>query len=432
MFLKTIGQALKRSSLRKRLLFTFFILVLFRVGAHVTTPGINADALQLLGSIGILQSLSLISGNAFKNFSLFALGVSPYISASILVQILQMDVIPILTEWSKQGESGRRHLNKVTRWLTLILAVFQGYGTITIMKAYSQYEILRAETWQVYAIVLLTICAGSLVLTWLAEQITDRGIGNGQTMMIVAGILATLPDFIQQMVTTYATSVKWDWASKPMWTLIGLTVAMVLVFGVFVWLTVFVHQAEYRIPIQYMNRSQLYGDSSYLPLKLNPSGVIPVIFASVLMTIPTFIQNIFHVKASWYLEAVTFFDMTRWRGMAVYGLFIILFAIAYAYIQIGPEKTKTQLAQSASYIVNVRPGDETERYFERLLWKLGLLGGIGLMIVACLPLALSKVLQTSMSFVLTGTSLLIVIAGALDVTNQLKGFVMKRHYEELL
>lgn len=431
MLIKTLWQALKQKPLRKRLYFTLFILILFRLGAHITTPGVDSSIIRELGSIGLLQSLSLISGNAFKNFSLFALGISPYISASIIIQILQLDVVPIFTEWSKQGEIGRRKLNKATRWLTLGLAVLQGYGVVMMVSGATGYSVVISDSWQVYALVLLGVCAGSMVITWLSEQITDRGVGNGQTMIIVAGILATLPDFIINIWKSYLMKIKWDITSEKTWQYIGIITGVVLVLAVLMFVIIYVHQAEFRIPIQYSNREQGYGDMSYLPLKLNPSGVIPVIFASVIMTAPSFVENMFNIRSQQYTHFASFFDMTRWRGIVVYALVIILFSLMYSFIQINPEKTATQLVQSGSYIVNVRPGEESERYFGRLLSRLGSLGGVFLAIVACLPLIVGKFTQTSIDFALTGTSLLIVIAGALDVCNQLNGFVMKRQYKDL-
>lgn len=430
MFIKTLWRALKQKPLRKRLYFTLFILILFRLGAHITTPGVDSSIVRELGSIGLLQSLSLISGNAFKNFSLFALGISPYISASIIIQILQLDVVPIFTEWGKQGEVGRRKLNKATRWLTLGLAILQGYGVVMMVSGATGYSVVISDSWQVYVLVLLGVCAGSMAITWLSEQITDRGIGNGQTMIIVAGILATLPDFIINIWQSYLAKI--DWSTSDNIRQYGLIIiGIVLVLAILMFVIIYVHQAEFRIPIQYSNREQGYGDMSYLPLKLNPSGVIPVIFASVIMTAPSFVENMFNIRSQQYTHFASFFDMTRWRGIVVYALVIILFSLMYSFIQINPEKTATQLVQSGSYIVNVRPGEETERYFGRLLSRLGSLGGVFLAIVACLPLIVGKFTQTSIDFALTGTSLLIVIAGALDVCNQLNGFVMKRQYKDL-
>ena len=290
MFFKLLKDALKVKNVRSKILFTIFILFVFRIGTHITVPGINAKSLEAVSNLPFLNMLSLVSGNALKNFSVFALGVSPYITASIIVQLLQMDILPKFVEWGKQGEVGRRKLNQATRYISLVLAFVQSIGITAGLNALSGAQLTTMTlNWQTYVLIGSILTTGSMIVTWLGEQITDKGYGNGTSMIIFAGIISSLPTTISEIYEDRFVNID---ASRISESIIFVSILVVAVLAI-VYFTTFVQQAEYKIPIQYTKRAQGAPSSSYLPLKLNPAGVIPVIFAGSITAIPTSIVQFF-------------------------------------------------------------------------------------------------------------------------------------------
>ena len=274
MFFKLLKDALKVKNVRNKILFTIFIIFVFRVGTHVTVPGINAESLKQLSDLPFLNMLNLVSGNAMNNFSIFSMGVSPYITASIIVQLLQMDIYPKFVEWGKQGEVGRRKLNQATRYITLVLAFVQSIGITASFNTLSSISLVKTPNVSTYLLIGTILTAGSIIVTWLGEQITDKGFGNGVSMIIFSGIIASIPKMFSTIYEDFFVNVRSGELTRSY-----IIVALLIVVGLaIVFFTTFVQQAEYQIPIQYTKLVQGAPTSSYLPLKVNPAGVIPVIF----------------------------------------------------------------------------------------------------------------------------------------------------------
>jgi preprotein translocase subunit SecY len=428
MFFKLLRDALKVKNVRSKILFTIFILFVFRVGTHITVPGVNAKSLEALSNLPFLNMLSLVSGNALKNFSVFALGVSPYITASIIVQLLQMDILPKFVEWGKQGEVGRRKLNQATRYISLVLAFVQSIGITAGLNALSGAQLTTMTlNWQAYVMIGSILTTGSMIVTWLGEQITDKGYGNGTSMIIFAGIISSLPTTISEIYEDRFVNIA---ASRITESIIFVLILVIAVLAI-VYFTTFVQQAEYKIPIQYTKRAQGAPSSSYLPLKLNPAGVIPVIFAGSITAIPTSIVQFFasqNQSYSWLTTLQEFFDYTSVKGMIVYALLIILFTFFYTFVQVNPEKTAENLQKSGAYIHGVRPGNGTEVYFSKLLKRLATVGALFLGFVALLPILAQNLLGLSSNISFLGTSLIIIIMTSLEGIKQLEGYLLKRKY----
>lgn len=428
MFFKLLKDALKVKNVRKKILFTIFILFVFRVGTHITVPGVNVKSLEALSNIPFLNMLSLVSGNAMRNFSVFALGVSPYITASIIVQLMQMDLVPKFVEWGKQGEVGRRKLNQATRYISLGLAFVQSIGITASFNALSGAKLTTMPlNWQTYLLIGAILTTGSVIVTWLGEQITDKGYGNGTSMIIFAGIISSLPDTIHDIYIDRFVNIE---SSRLVESALLVGVLIVAVLAI-VYFTTFVQQAEYKIPIQYTKRAQGAPSSSYLPLKLNPAGVIPVIFAGSITAIPTSLLQFFasqNKSVSWLSNIREYFDYSTVKGMAVYAVLIVLFTFFYSFVQVNPEKAAENLQKSGAYIHGVRPGKGTEEYFSKLLMRLATVGSLFLGFVALLPIFAQNVFGLTSKIAFLGTSLIIVIMTSIEGIKQLEGYLLKRKY----
>ncbi|WP_303975149.1 preprotein translocase subunit SecY [Streptococcus merionis] len=427
MFFKLLIEALKVKQVRSKILFTIFIILVFRIGTHITVPGVNAAALGALSELSFLNMLSLVSGNAMQNFSIFALGVSPYITASIVVQLLQMDIYPKFVEWGKQGEVGRRKLNQATRWISLFLAFAQSIGITGGFEALASAKLVPNPNWQTYLMIGTIMTAGSMIVVWLGEQISDKGYGNGVSMIIFAGIISSLPNMMHSIYEDKFVNISSD---RLMSSIIFVVILIFAVLAI-VMFTTFVQQAEYKIPIQYTKLAQGAPSSSYLPLKVNPAGVIPVIFASSITAVPSAVIQFFSARnqdITWLSKLGNLFVTTTPAGMLVYLLFIIVFTFFYTFVQVNPEKTAENLQKSAAYIHGVRPGRETEAYLSKLLKHLSLVGALFLGFVAILPILAQNAFGLSNAVALGGTSLLIIISTAIEGIKQLEGYLLKRKY----
>ncbi|TCD45400.1 preprotein translocase subunit SecY [Streptococcus sp. X16XC17] len=428
MFFKLLKDALKVKNVRKKILFTIFILFVFRIGTHITVPGVNAKSLEALSDVPFLNLLSLVSGNAMRNFSVFALGVSPYITASIIVQLLQMDILPKFVEWGKQGEVGRRKLNQATRYISLALAFVQSIGITAGFNALSGAKLTNMPlNWQTYVVIGAILTTGSMIVSWLGEQITDKGYGNGTSMIIFAGIISSLPDTIRDIYEDRFVNIDPSRMGESL-VFVGLLIVAILAI---VYFTTYVQQAEYKIPIQYTKRAQGAPSSSYLPLKLNPAGVIPVIFAGSITAIPTSIVQFLanqQKSVSWLTTLQEYFDYTTIKGMTVYAVLIILFTFFYTFVQVNPEKTAESLQKSGAYIHGVRPGNGTEKYFSKLLTRLATVGSLFLGFVALMPIIAQNLFGLSSNIAFLGTSLIIVIMTSIEGIKQLEGYLLKRKY----
>ena len=428
MFFKLLKEALKVKQVRSKILFTIFIVFVFRIGTSITVPWVNANSLNALSGLSFLNMLSLVSGNAMKNFSVFALGVSPYITASIVVQLLQMDLLPKFVEWGKQGEVGRRKLNQATRYIALVLAFVQSVGITAGFNALSGAKLLTVPlTPQVFLVIGAILTAGSMIVTWLGEQITDKGYGNGVSMIIFAGIVASIPDMIKGIYVDYFVNVPSDRLTSSLIFVAILIIAVLLI----VYFTTYVEQAKYKIPIQYTKVAQGAPSSSYLPLKINPAGVIPVIFASSITAAPAAILQF--VSASgldweWVKTAQELVSTSTPTGVALYALLIILFTFFYTFVQINPEKAAENLQKSGAYIHGVRPGKGTEEYMSKLLRRLATVGSIFLGVISILPIVAKDLFGLSEVVAFGGTSLLIIISTGIEGIKQLEGYLLKRKY----
>ena len=428
MFLKLLREALKVKQVRSKILFTIFIVFVFRIGTSITVPWVNANSLNALSGLSFLNMLSLVSANAMKNFSVFALGVSPYITASIVVQLLQMDLLPKFVEWGKQGEVGRRKLNQATRYIALVLAFVQSVGITAGFNALSGAKLLTVPlTPQVFLVIGGILTAGSMIVTWLGEQITDKGYGNGVSMIIFAGIVASIPDMIKGIYVDYFVNVP---SSRLTSSLIFVAILIIAVLLI-VYFTTYVEQAKYKIPIQYTKVAQGAPSSSYLPLKINPAGVIPVIFASSITAAPAAILQF--VSASglnweWVKTAQELVSTSTPTGVALYALLIILFTFFYTFVQINPEKAAENLQKSGAYIHGVRPGKGTEEYMSKLLRRLATVGSLFLGVISILPIVAKDLFGLSEVVAFGGTSLLIIISTGIEGIKQLEGYLLKRKY----
>ncbi|HJF53845.1 MAG TPA: preprotein translocase subunit SecY [Limosilactobacillus coleohominis] len=423
----TVKNAFKVKEIRSKILFTLFVLIVYRLGASITVPGVNADALAQISSTGLASILNTFSGGGLENYSVFAMGVSPYITAQIVVQLLQMDIVPKFVEWSKQGEVGRRKLNQATRWLTILLGFIQSIGITAGFNALSTIKLVNNPGVRTYLTIGLILTAGTMFATWLGDMITERGLGNGVSMLIFAGIVAQFPKGLQQL---------WDdqivgESGSALWAGIGFIAVVALCLLVIVAFVTWVQQAERRLPIQYTRRTTTSPKSSYLPLKINVSGVIPVIFAGSFISTPQTILMAFqrtHGGDSWYQIMTNIFNMQSGPGITLYTLLIIIFTFFYAFVQVNPEKLAENLQKQGSYISGVWPGKGTQTFVSHLLMRLSTVGSLFLGIISLIPLIASNVWNLSQSIGLGGTSLLIVVQIALDVNRQLNGLTMKREY----
>lgn len=423
--LTTLRNALKVKEIRKKILFTLLILFIYRLGAQITVPGVDAAALTKSSSL--VSLLDTVSGGSLSNYSLFSMGVSPFITAQIVIQLLQMDIVPKFVEWSKQGEVGRRKLNQATRWLTILLAFVQSIGITAGLNYLSGSALVENLSVQTYIVLGIILTGGTMLLTWLGDQITDKGIGNGVSMIIFAGIIARLPQGVYELFND--NIINATNSERPM-NIVWMVVLLVAVLFIVYWVT-FVQQANRKVPIQYTRRAASGGSESYLPLKVNVSGVIPVIFASSFIITPSTILMFFqenHSQDSWYQTLSNIFSMQTITGSIVYTVLIILFTFFYAFVQVNPEKLAENLQKQGAYIPSVWPGKETEKYFSGLLMRLSTVGSIFLGAVALLPQLAANIWGLPQSIGLGGTSLLIVVGVALETSRQLDGLMMKRQY----
>ncbi len=417
--------ALAVKEIRNKILFTLGVLIVFRLGTYITVPGINAQALSSVASSGLISILNTFSGGGLTNYSILAMGVSPYITAQIVVQLLQMDIVPRFVEWSKQGEVGRRKLNQVTRYLTIVLAFVQSIGITAGFNALSSLNLVTNPGIKTYISIGIILTGGTMFTTWLGDMITERGLGNGISMIIMAGILARIPTGIYQIYTEQFGS------ASQIWQPILYVVILILVILIIVTFVAYVQQANYKIPIQYTRRLAGASESSYLPLKVNVAGVIPVIFASSFIATPQTILLAFtanHSEDTWYQVMTNIFSTSTVAGMTLYTVLIVLFTFFYAFVQVNPEKLSENLQKQGSYIPSVWPGLETQKYVSRLLIRLSSVGSLFLGLVSLIPLVASAVWGLDESIGLGGTSLLIVVGVTLETMRQLEGMMMKREY----
>ena len=398
--------------LRARILFTLGVLFIFALGNSITIPGMNV----ITGDIGFLELFNAMSGGGLKQFSIFALGVMPYITASIIIQILQMDIIPYFKELKEMGEEGRRKIAKITRYSGLAIAFIQGFF-------YPMMFLGKTQEPMMYFKIAIILTAGTAFLLWLGDEITNKGIGNGVSLIIMAGIVNTLPSMFVtafQSLIPNANNEVLAWAKF----IIFILLYVFIVVGV-----IWVEQAERRIPIQYSNRSSSSygGQQTFLPLKLNSANVMPVIIASVIMGIPSilayFIKN---AKVISFLN--NYLSTSKPVGFVIYIILIIAFTYIYTFLTINPEELSKNLNKNGGYIPGIRPGTETKKYISKVLGRITFMGAFFIALLASIPTIFTALTGLPETIKLGGTSMLIAVGVLLETYKQLESSVASRNY----
>ena len=437
---KTLRNALGIADIRKRLIFTILMIVVVRVGCQIPTPGINAAFVQSwwANQTGTaFNFFNTITGNSFTTMSIFALSISPYITSSIIVQLLTI-AIPKLEEMQKEGEEGRKFINKLTRYLTIALALIQ---SVSMAIGFGSNYLLN-YTWYNVLLVALIMTAGSALLMWIGEQITDRGIGNGISIILLVNIISGLPT---DLMTMWNTFIKGK--NIALGLLIGLLiVALILFLIVFV---VYLQDGERRIPVQYAKRisgrKMLGGQSSHIPMKVNTAGVIPVIFASSLLSIPAIIASFAGVnytnptttgghiikalsQSSWCNPKEPIYSL----GLLLYLGLLIFFAYFYTSITFNPIEIADNMKKQGGFIPGIRPGRPTSDYLSTVLNRVVIIGALGLMIVAVIPIILTGLTGVGNSLCFFGTSLIIIVGVIIETLQQVESMMVVRNYKGFL
>jgi preprotein translocase subunit SecY len=436
---KTIKNALKTPDVRKRILYTLLLIVIFRLGCYITVPGVNSITLNeaMNSNNGIAGLIDIISGGAFSRFSVFAMSISPYITASIVIQLLAM-IIPSLERLTKEGgEEGRKKINRYTKILTLVLALVEAIG---VFVSYKSSGIFVNTNFATGAMVVIALVAGTSILMWLGDEITSKGIGNGISMIIFVGIISGLPSFVTTLWNLIMTDAGFSTTGLLM--AIGILIgAIILVAGV-----VFVQQAERRVPVQYskkvVGRKMVGAQNTHIPLKLAMAGVMPIIFASSFLTFPAMIIQIFvsdigsktGFLAGLYKFSIATSSSSVGIGYSianalVYLVLIMAFTFFYTYATFNPAEVSNNIKQNGGFIPGIRAGKPTTEYLSSIISKLTWFGGFFLAIIAILPMLLRF---TSLNIAFGGTSILIVVGVALETIQQLESQLVMRHYKGFL
>ena len=439
--MKKLVAIFKNKDIRDRILFTIMIFFVYRIGCNIIVPGVKLN--DSIGDTDLLSLMNLMGGGALQNFSVFALGVSPYITSSIIVELLSKDVLPALTELTKQGQTGRKKIEMTTRILTLILGAVQGYGIIVTMYNSGAITFTSSLNTWMYIKTIIIMMAGSMLVMWMADQITQKGIGNGVSMIIFAGIISSLPSQIYSATEYFFTSELLTEESRIVQGMLklGLYLATYVLIIVFV---TFIEKSIRKIPVQHSGTggalNAKVNNTSFLPIKINSAGVIPVIFAGSLMMAPavivsfivedytsnetiTNILNIFNQSA---LTEMPWFDGTKWYmpwGLIIYVLLTFAFSFFYSNLTINPENLAEDFQKQGSYIPGIRPGNETQRYVSKVLNRVTFIGATALTLIAAFPVVLTLLKVVPSSLALGGTGMIIVVGVALETAHQIDGLL---------
>lgn len=401
----------KNKEIRKKILFTLAVLFVFRLGTAIVIPGVNISSIN---NLGFLELLDVMGGGALSNVSIFALGVSPYITASIVIQLLEMDIVPYLAELSKQGGTGRAKLNQITRITGIILAFVQGYMfSFTYIKGHAVVD---------YMVFSLVLTAGTCFVLWLADQITAKGIGNGTSIIIMAGIVSSMPSMFKSAWLTFTgNSGNLGILLFSLYVLIYIA----LIIGI-----IYIETSERRIPIQYSNKTTgTFNNQNYIPFKLNSAGVIPVIFASALISIPGVLAGFIN-KEGFTGFVNKWLNMSTGTGFVLYILLIFAFSYFYTFLQIKPKEMAENLNKNGGYIPGVRPGNETVNYVSRVLKNLTVVGALGLAFIAALPILFGIITKLGGNISIGGTGILIVIGVCLETFKQIESQLVSHTYQK--
>ena len=422
--LSTLRNAWKVPELKKRFLWTIFLIAIFRIGTHIPVPGISTDVLKNLTSSGtIFGFYDLLSGGAFRQFSIFALSVTPYINASIIVQLLTI-AIPSLEQLSKEGEDGRKKIQKLTRILSIVIGFVLAFGAYSVVA--SRGAIVGASIYEII-VILIALVAGSTFCMWLGDQITAKGFGNGVSLLIFVNIVSQLPVTLMSLFTL---------KDQNKITIIGILLFIAFAI-ILLGISIFFSLAERRIPVQYAGKAVgnkvMRGQSTHIPLSIIGSAVIAIIFAMSVMMFPKTIAEFFP-NTTWVQSVVTskysIFNESTWMYPVCYAVLTIFFTWFYTQITFKPDEMSENLHKSAGFVPGVRPGEATEKYFEKVLTKVSLIGGVYAAMLAILPILISNSNLQGIQF--GGTSLLIMVGVGLDFSRQLDSQLIMRHYQGFL
>lgn len=422
--MKTLVNMFKNKEVRNRILFTLGILFVYKLGSAIPTPRIDLVKVTALDSNSILNMLNMLGGGRIQSFSVFALGVGPYITSSIIIQLLSMDVVPQLTELSKSGETGKQTIEKITKYLAVVLAFIQSY---TMTFAFSvQYGIVNEPSVATYMFVATIMTAGTMFSIWLGDRISAFGIGNGLSLLIFTGIISSLPTTFRQV---FNQLILGDIvANKTIG--ISLFVLYIVIYALIMVMVIFMTEANRKIPIQYTssNVSRGKNDMTFIPLKINSAGVTPVIFASAMLQAPLVIISFF--KTNKVIEILNLvLDQRKPIGLIVYVLLIIFFTFFYTNLQVDPEKMAENLNKNGTYILGVRPGKDTQNYLSTILNRITVVGALSLAGIALLPnllILLFPALPDAVS--LGGTGIIIAVGVALETSKDISSKLAQKTY----
>lgn len=435
-FIETLKNVWKIEELRNRILLTLGMLLVYRFGAQVVLPGIDADMLaQFAGKFdggGIGSLLNAFTGGAFANASVFALGIMPYISASIVVQLMQI-AVPYLQKLQKEGESGRKKINQITRWLTIGICLVQAPSYLAGLPAMGvpAEAFIMGQSLMFYVSSVIILVTGTIFAMWLGEKITDKGIGNGISILIMVGIIATLPQSFAQ-----------EFVSRVMESNGGLIMILIelVIWFVIILLSIMLVMAVRKIPVQYARRTatggfekNIFGARQFIPLKLNASGVMPIIFAQAIMFVPSAVASLNDSDLSQTIQA-TFSDIFGFWYNLVFAVLIIIFTYFYTAITVPTNKMADDLKRSGGFIPGIKPGSQTGEYLDRIMSQITLPGSVFLALIAIFPAFVVKLMGIQQGWALFygGTSLLIMVGVAIDTMQQVNSYLLNRHYDGLM
>ena len=442
---KTIRNAWSIPDLRKKLLFTLLIIVVFRIGSVIPVPFIDTAALQEAmapansvtsdASNNMIAYLNTLSGGAFSNATIFAMGITPYINSSIIIQLLCV-AIPALERLSKEGEAGRKKIGTITRYVTVGLGLIQGTAYFFYLHNSNITKYREGFTMVFAAIVIvLVFTAGTALMMWLGEQINKNGIGNGISILLFAGIIARLPFTINMLIEYWKLGLGTGEAGSAQPQYFAFVVLWVLIFLAVIWIITFMQDSERRIPIQYAKRvvgRKMYGgQSSHLPIKVALGGVLPIIFASSILSIPSTINLFLNVKEGFWKGFFDLFNSSSWLYIGLYFILILMFAYFYTTIQYNPIEMANNLKSNNGTVPGIRPGAPTAEYIKKILSRITLIGALFLSVIALVPLVYGKFTNMG-NLSLGGTSIIIVVGVALETVKQLESQMMMRHYKGFL
>ena len=430
---RTFADMFKNKDIRNRIFFTLAMLFVFRFGSAITVPGVDVTELTKgIQDNSLFAMINMLGGGGLEQLSIFAMGVGPFITASIIIQLLSMDVIPALTELAKGGATGKKQIDRYTRYLAVVLSFFQASTLVYSFSTQYTTLLVNGSGWASILYVATLLTAGSMFILWIGDRISMKGIGNGVSMIIAAGIIARLP---YQFTTAWQTLVDPSNSSATFNGILtyGLYIVSYLLIIVFV---VFMQTAERKIPIQYTSSTVTTRkkDMTYLPLKINSASVIPVIFASAILAAPLQICKMVWPAAGWVKTMETYMGMQTPISLVIYVILIFLFTFFYTKLQVDPEKIAENLGKSGTYIPGIRPGTETKEYVNKVLCRITVLGAIGLAFIAVLPHALPLIpgINLPQSMGIGGTGIIIVVGVAMETVKQIEGRLTQKSYRGFL